>query len=140
MGVDYNYEKVFEEGDLVVGPVRMFGGTAGKGRAMGIVIEAETTSNEPRAPYSSQTLTLTCLSATDQHAFENLSNGNVIQRVAYYKNQETHIDQNTGELIEGPEFNDYKYMQDLNYGISNQDVWIPRDVVCQKKSNTINGN
>ena len=115
MGIDYNYEKVFEEGDLVVGPIRIFGGTAGKGRAMGIVTEAETTSNEPREPYSSQTLTLTCLSETDQFAFEHLGNGNIIQRVAYYKNQKSHIDQNTGELIEGPYFNDYKYMQDLAY-------------------------
>ena len=123
MGVDYNYEKVFEEGDLVVGPIRIFGGTAGKGRAMGIVTEVETTSNEPKEPYSSQTLTLTCLSETDQFAFEHLGNGNIIQRVAYYKNQKSHIDQNTGELIEGPEFNDYKYMQDLNYGIINEDVY-----------------
>ena len=112
MKIDYNFEKGFEENDLVVGPIRRFGGTAGKGRAIGIVTKAETTSNEPRAPYSSQELTLSCLSATDQHAFDNLSNGNVIQRVAYVKGQKTHIDQNTGELIEGPEFNDYEYVQD----------------------------
>ena len=112
MKIDYNFEQGFEENDLVVGPIRMFGGTAGKGRAIGIVTKAETTPNEPRAPYSSQELTLTCLSATDQHAFDNLSNGNVIQRVAYVKGQKTHIDQNTGELIEGPEFNDYEYVQD----------------------------
>ena len=115
MGIDYNYEAVFEEGDLVVGPIRMFGGTAGKGRAMGIVSKAETTTNDPYEPYSSQELTLTCLSETDQHAFNHLSNGNQIQRVAYYKNQKTHIDQNTGETIVGAEFNDYKYMQDLTY-------------------------
>ena len=125
-GIDYNYEKGFEENDLVVGPIRIFGGTAGKGRAMGIVTKAETTSNEPKAPYSSQELTLTCLSETDQHAFDHLGNGNIIQRVAYYKNQKSHIDQNTGELIEGPEFNDYKYMQDLNYGITNKDVYVKR--------------
>ncbi len=101
MKIDYNFEQGFEENDLVVGPIRMFGGTAGKGRAIGIVTKAETTPNEPRAPYSSQELTLTCLSAT-----------NVIQRVAYVKNQKTHIDQNTGELIEGPYFNDYEYVQD----------------------------
>ena len=115
MGVDYNYEAVFEEGDLVVGPIRMFGGTAGKGRAMGIVTEVETTSNEPRFPLSSQTLTLTCLTDTDQHAFNNLGNGNVIQKVAYFKNQETKIDQNSGETIVGPEFNDYTYIKDLEF-------------------------
>ena len=52
MGHVYNFEQGFEENDLVVGPIRMFGGTAGKGRAMGIVTEVETTPNEPRAPYS----------------------------------------------------------------------------------------
>ena len=127
MNIKYNYEAVFEEGDLVVGPIRMFGGTAGKGRAMGIVTKAETTSNEPRAPYSSQELTLTCLSETDQHAFDHLGNGNIIQKVAYYKNQKSHIDQNTGELIKEPEFIDYKYMQDLNYGIINKDVYEKRE-------------
>jgi hypothetical protein len=129
MGVDYNYEKVFEEGDLVVGPIRMFGGTAGKGRAMGIVTEAETTSNTPRAPYSYQVLTLSCLSETDQHAFENLGNGNVIQRVAYYRNQKTHIDQNSGETIVGPEFNDYRYIQDLAYEKEFEDLYIMKDVL-----------
>ena len=131
MGVDYNYEKVFEEGDLVVGPIRMFGGTAGKGRAMGIVTEAETTSNEPREPYSSQILTLSCLSETDQHAFENLGNGNVIQRVAYYRNQKTHIDQNSGETIVGSEFNDYVYIQDLpseiEFVVEGSQEWIERE-------------
>jgi len=134
MGVNYNYEKVFEEGDLVVGPIRMFGGTAGKGRAMGIVTEAETTSNEPRAPYSSQILTLSCLSETDQHAFENLGNGNVIQRVAYYKNHKTYIDQNTGQII-GAEpkvyFNDYVYIQDLpseiEFVVEGSQEWIERE-------------
>ena len=131
MKIDYNYEKVFEEGDLVVGPIRMFGGTAGKGRAIGIVTEAETASNEPRAPYSSQELTLTCLTETDQHAFDHLSNGNIIQRVAYYKNQKSHIDQNTGELIEGPEFNDYVYIQDLpseiEFVVEGSQEWIERE-------------
>ena len=131
MKIDYNYEKVFEEGDLVAGPIRMFGGTAGKGRAIGIVTKAETTSNEPRAPYSSQELTLTCLSETDQHAFDHLSNGNIIQRVAYYKNQKSHIDQNTGELIIGAEFNDYVYIQDLpseiEFVVEGSQEWIERE-------------
>jgi len=131
MKIDYNYEKVFEEGDLVAGPIRMFGGTAGKGRAIGIVTKAETTSNEPRAPYSSQELTLTCLSETDQHAFDHLSNGNIIQRVAYYKNQKSHIDQNTGELIKEAEFNDYVYIQDLpseiEFVVEGSQEWIERE-------------
>ena len=128
--IAYNFEKGFEENDLVVGPIRMFGGTAGKGRAVGIVTKAETTPNEPRAPYSSQELTLTCLSATDQHAFDNLSNGNVIQKVVYVKNKKTHIDQNTGELIEGPEFNDYEYVQDTADadGISFQQMKVKKEV------------
>jgi hypothetical protein len=131
MKIDYNYEKGFEEGDLVAGPVRMFGGTAGKGRAVGIVTKAETTSNEPRAPYSSQELTLTCLSSMDKYAFDHLCNGNVIQRVAYYKNQKSHIDQNTGELIEGSEFNDYVYVQDLpseiEFVVEGSQEWIERE-------------
>ena len=142
-GIDYNYEKGFEENDLVVGPIRIFGGTAGKGRAMGIVTKAETTSNEPRAPYSSQELTLTCLSETDQHAFNHLGNGNIIQRVAYVKNQKSHVDQNTGELIKGPEFNDYVYMQDTTDadGLSFQQMKVKKvagEVLLQKAADREN--
>jgi hypothetical protein len=143
MKIDYNFEKGFEENDLVVGPVRMFGGTAGKGRAMGIVTKAETTSNEPRAPYSSQELTLTCLSSMDKYAFDHLCNGNVIQRVAYVKGQKSHIDQNTGELIEGPEFNDYVYMQDTTDadGLSFQQMKVKKvagEVLLQKAADREN--
>ena len=143
MKIDYNYEKGFEENDLVVGPVRMFGGTAGKGRAVGIVTKAETTSNEPRAPYSSQELTLTCLSSMDKYAFDHLCNGNVIQRVAYVKGQKSHIDQNTGELIEGPEFNDYVYMQDTADadGLSFQQMKVKKvagEVLLQKAADREN--
>jgi hypothetical protein len=143
MKIDYNFEKGFEENDLVVGPVRMFGGTAGKGRAMGIVTKAETTSNEPRAPYSSQELTLTCLSSMDKYAFDHLCNGNVIQRVAYVKGQKSHIDQNTGELIKGPEFNDYVYMQDTTDadGLSFQQMKVKKvagEVLLQKAADREN--
>jgi hypothetical protein len=143
MKIDYNFEKGFEENDLVVGPVRMFGGTAGKGRAMGIVTKAETTSNEPRAPYSSQELTLTCLSSMDKYAFDHLCNGNVIQRVAYVKGQKSHIDQNTGELIKGPEFNDYEYMQDTTDadGLSFQQMKVKKvagEVLLQKAADREN--
>ena len=143
MKIDYNYEKGFEENDLVVGPVRMFGGTAGKGRAVGIVTKAETTSNEPKAPYSSQELTLTCLSSMDKYAFDHLCNGNVIQRVAYVKGQKSHIDQNTGELIKGPEFNDYEYMQDTADadGLSFQQMKVKKvagEVLLQKAADREN--
>jgi hypothetical protein len=143
MKIDYNYEKGFEENDLVVGPVRGFGLTAGKGRAMGIVTKAETTSNEPRAPYSSQELTLSCLSSIDKYAFDHLCNGNVIQRVAYVKGQKSHIDQNTGELIEGPEFNDYVYMQDTTDadGLSFQQMKVKKvagEVLLQKAADREN--
>ena len=143
MKIDYNYEKSFEENDLVAGPVRMFGGTAGKGRAVGIVTKAETTSNEPRAPYSSQELTLTCLSSMDKYAFDHLCNGNVIQRVAYVKGQKSHIDQNTGELIKGPEFNDYEYMQDTADadGLSFQQMKVKKvagEVLLQKAADREN--
>jgi|TARA_B110000902_G_scaffold264171_1_gene344942 hypothetical protein len=121
----YNYPALFEVGDLVVGPFAGF-----NGRAIGYV--SKTTIPDPNdstkqvesasqteddekegTPYFSQTLTINCLSEKDQFAFDTFGNGNVIQKVAYFKNQSKHIDQNSGEFILGPERNDYKYMKDL---------------------------
>jgi len=111
----YNYSAQFEVGDLIVGPFVKI-----NGRAIGYVSEVveggtyqdEDDANEG-APYFFQKLVINCLSAADQFAFDNFGNGNVIQKVAYHKKQNTFVDQNTGEVIIGPFRNDYKYMKDL---------------------------
>ena len=109
----YNYPAQFEVGDLIVGPFAKF-----NGRAIGYVSNViETIKDEDDeaegAPYVTQTLEITCLGVGDKGAFDSFGNGNIIQKVAYFKNQKSHIDQNTGEVVVGPEFNDYKFMKDL---------------------------
>ena len=109
----YNYPAQFEVGDLIVGPFAKF-----NGRAIGYVSKViDTTKDEEDeatgAPYVTQTLEITCLGVGDKGAFDTIGNGSIIQKVAYFKNQRTWIDQNTGETVEGPEYNDYKYMKDL---------------------------
>ena len=111
----YNYSAQFEVGDLIVGPFAKF-----NGRAIGYVSKViDTTKDEEDeatgAPYVTQTLEITCLGVGDKGAFDSIGNGSIIQKVAYFKNQKTWIDQNTGETVEGPEYNDYKYMKDLTY-------------------------
>ena len=111
----YNYSAQFEVGDLIVGPFAKF-----NGRAIGYVSKViDTTKDEEDeatgAPYVTQTLEITCLGVGDKGAFDTIGNGSIIQKVAYFKNQRTWIDQNTGETVEGPEYNDYKYMKDLTY-------------------------
>ena len=111
----YNYSAQFEVGDLIVGPFAKF-----DGRAIGYVSKViDTTKDEEDeatgAPYVTQTLEITCLGVGDKGAFDTIGNGSIIQKVAYFKNQRTWIDQNTGETVEGPEYNDYKYMKDLTY-------------------------
>jgi len=109
----YNYPAQFEVGDLIVGPFAKF-----DGRAIGYVSKViDTTKDEEDeatgAPYVTQTLEITCLGVGDKGAFDTIGNGSIIQKVAYFKNQRTWIDQNTGKPVEGPWFNDYKYMKDL---------------------------
>jgi hypothetical protein len=111
----YNYSAQFEVGDLIVGPFAKF-----DGRAIGYVSKViDTTKDEEDeatgAPYVTQTLEIACLGVGDKGAFDTIGNGSIIQKVAYFKNQRTWIDQNTGETVEGPEYNDYKYMKDLTY-------------------------
>ena len=109
----YNYSAQFEVGDLIVGPFAKF-----DGRAIGYVSKViDTTKDEEDeatgAPYVTQTLEITCLGVGDKGAFDTIGNGSIIQKVAYFKNQRTWIDQNTGKPVQGKWFNDYKYMKDL---------------------------
>ena len=98
---------------MIVGPFAKF-----DGRAIGYVSKViDTTKDEEDeatgAPYVTQTLEITCLGVGDKGAFDTIGNGSIIQKVAYFKNQRTWIDQNTGKPVQGKWFNDYKYMKDL---------------------------
>ena len=114
----YNFPAVFEVGDLIVGPFAKF-----DGRAIGIVKEikdnddAGNKQNENSAlvgaPYVTQTLVISCLGVGDKGAFDTIGTGSVIQKVSYFKNRRSHVDNNSGEVIEGKPFNDYKYIKDL---------------------------
>ena len=108
--VDYNTPKVFEMNDFVIGPKISFGKNA-----MGYVSNVvSTTSDDPMAPYSSQVLTITGAGESDFLSFSNVANGAKLQKVHWYVNQRSWIDQNTGKPVKGADFNDFKYLQELS--------------------------
>ena len=49
----------------------------------------------------------------DHIAFTNIGVGSSLQKVHYYENKNTYVDQNSGEFVEGSPYNDYKYFADL---------------------------
>jgi hypothetical protein len=107
--IDYNTPKVFELNDFVIGPRKWFGANA-----MGYVSNVvSTTSDDPMAPYSSQVLTITGAGESDFLSFSNVANGAKLQKVHWYVNQRSWIDQNTGKPVKGADFNDFKYLQEL---------------------------
>lgn len=110
LGLPYNYSKQFEVGDFVVGPRAKLGA-----RAMGVVTEVISTVADSEEPeiYSSQIINVTGLSNLDGLAFRNLAAGAKLQKVHYFQNQKQHIDQNSGKLVTGPLYNDYKFFEDL---------------------------
>jgi len=117
MGIEYNYNKMFEVGDFVVGPRAKFGA-----RAMGYVSAIENVAameDDPKTAldesdvYQTAEITITGASELDHIAFSNIGAGSSLQKVHYFQNKDTYIDQNSGEFIEGPPYNDYKYYEDL---------------------------
>jgi hypothetical protein len=118
MGVEYNFNKMFEVGDFVVGPRAKFGA-----RAMGYVSKVENAAameDDPDTPlidesevYQTAEITITGASELDHIAFTNIGAGSSLQKVHYFQNKNTYIDQNSGEFVEGPLYNDYKYYADL---------------------------
>ncbi len=117
VGIEYNFKKMFEVGDFVVGPRAKFGM-----RAMGYVSavenvaamedDPETTLDESEV-YQTAEITITGASELDHIAFTNIGAGSSLQKVHYFQNKNTYVDQNSGEFVEGPPYNDYKYYADL---------------------------
>ena len=127
MGVEYNFKKMFEEGDFVVGPRAKFGA-----RAMGYVSKVENatlmmvdeiiaagtpfekTIEVESEVYQTAEVTITGASELDHIAFTNIGAGASLQKVHYFQNRNTYVDQNSSEPVEGPLYNDYKYYEDLS--------------------------
>ena len=117
VGIEYNFNKMFEVGDFVVGPRAKFGA-----RAMGYVSAVENAAameDDPKTAldesevYQTAEITITGASELDHIAFTNIGAGSSLQKVHYFQNKNTYIDQNSGEFVEGPPYNDYKYYADL---------------------------
>jgi hypothetical protein len=117
MGIEYNFNKMFEVGDFVVGPRAKFGA-----RAMGYVSKIENavameddpeTALDESEVYQTAEITITGASELDHIAFDNIGAGSSLQKVHYFQNKNTYVDQNSGEFIEGSPYNDYKYYADL---------------------------
>ena len=117
VGIDYNFNKMFEVGDFVVGPRAKFGA-----RAMGYVSAVENVAameDDPKTAldesevYQTAEITITGASELDHIAFTNIGAGSSLQKVHYFQNKNTYVDQNSGEFVEGPPYNDYKYYADL---------------------------
>ena len=117
VGIEYNFNKMFEVGDFVVGPRAKFGA-----RAMGYVSVVENavameddpeTALDESEVYQTAEITITGASELDHIAFSNIGAGSSLQKVHYFQNKNTYIDQNSGEFVEGPPYNDYKYYEDL---------------------------
>jgi hypothetical protein len=118
VGIEYNFNKMFEVGDFVVGPRAKFGA-----RAMGYVSAVENvaameddpeTALDESEVYQTAQITITGASELDHIAFTNIGAGASLQKVHYFQNKNTYIDQNSGEFIEGSPYNDYKYYEDLS--------------------------
>jgi len=117
VGIEYNFNKMFEVGDFVVGPRAKFGA-----RAMGYVSAVENAvamEDDPKTAldesevYQTAEITITGASELDHIAFTNIGAGSSLQKVHYFQNKNTYVDQNSGEFVEGPPYNDYKYYADL---------------------------
>jgi len=117
VGIEYNFNKMFEVGDFVVGPRAKFGA-----RAMGYVSAVENAAameDDPKTAldesevYQTAEITITGASELDHIAFTNIGAGSSLQKVHYFQNRNKYVDQNSGEFVEGPPYNDYKYYADL---------------------------
>jgi len=117
VGIEYNFNKMFEVGDFVVGPRAKFGA-----RAMGYVSAVENaaameddpeTALDESEVYQTAEITITGASELDHIAFTNIGAGSSLQKVHYFENRNKYVDQNSGGFVEGPPYNDYKYYADL---------------------------
>ena len=116
----YNTTGEFEVGDLVIGPSKetpVEGETTSTDKAFGYVSKVTTTTDEDDAnsgaPYVRQNLTISCLSRIDKYDFDNFGAGALLQKVAYFKNEGKHIDQNSMEVINEATKNGYKLINNL---------------------------
>ena len=116
----YNTTGEFEVGDLVIGPSKetpVEGETTSTDKAFGYVSKVTTTTDEDDAnsgaPYVRQNLTISCLSRIDKYDFDNFGAGALLQKVAYFKNEGKHIDQNSMEVINEAAKNGYKLINNL---------------------------
>ena len=116
----YNTTGEFEVGDLVIGPSKetpVEGETTSTDKAFGYVSKVTTTTDEDDAnsgaPYVRQNLTISCLSRIDKYDFDNFGAGALLQKVAYFKNEGKHIDQNSMEVINEAATNGYKLINNL---------------------------
>jgi hypothetical protein len=116
----YNTTGEFKIGDLVIGPSKetpVEGETTSTDKAFGYVSKVTTTTDEDDAnsgaPYVRQNLTISCLSRIDKYDFDNFGAGALLQKVAYFKNEGKHIDQNSMEVINEVAKNGYKLINNL---------------------------
>ena len=118
----YNYADQFEEGDYIAGPKNILTGNPSLGYVREVLetidqsedsIDADGNTTPEIQPYVTQKLLINCMSGFDKDAFDLVSNGKMLQKVAYVTKQETTIDNNTGLPIKQPERISYKYMKDL---------------------------
>ena len=108
--IPYNFAKVFEVNDYVVGPRVKFGA-----RCKGYVTEVtETTVDETDSRYATQKLVITGVTETDARAFRTLGNGAKLERVSYKQRINKFIDQNSGKPREEGPFNDYNLIEDMD--------------------------
>jgi len=117
----YNTTGQFEVGNLVIGPSKenpVEGETTSTDKAFGYVSKITTTTTDEDdsnsgAPYVRQNLTISCLSKIDKYDFDNFGAGALLQKVAYFKNEGSKIDQNSMEVINEAAVNGYKLINNL---------------------------
>ena len=107
--IPYNYAKVFEVNDYVVGPRVKFGARC-KGWVSAVT---ETTVDKTDSRYATQTLTITGVTDTDAQAFRTLGSGAKLSRVAFRPKYTRYIDTNGNSTEEGP-YNSYEYVEDMS--------------------------
>jgi len=123
MGVPQNFAANFTVNDFVVGPRLKYGA-----RTIGYISKADEddiTEDEgnpnsdppllPNKTYVTQKVTIRGATETDYLAWKNLSSGATIQRAHFYKSRDSHVDQNTSEIIVGEYSNDFKLFDELPF-------------------------
>jgi len=125
----YNYPAQFEVGNMVVGPLKEPAGSpnvVSTDRAVGYVSKIKGTGpkndkppffvveeDDKGTPYVTQTLTITCLSKSDKLSFEQFGAGALLQKVALFKEEGKHVDNNSMEVVTDPPKNAYKLISNL---------------------------